>query len=466
MRTETAIPILLAVALGAGCASVRPTDPYKKGDWPGAAASVPREFAAPNPGGPLELERAVEIALAANPDLAAARWDAAAARARHDLASGERLPRISATGGYMHHLDEQRLLPVRRPGDPSILSRDIVTGDLVLTVPIFTGGRLASEIRAADLLRDSADRRLARTREELVFNVSAVFFAILSQERVVGSLEFSRDALEEHLGRVEALVAARKAADVDRMRTEVRLADITQRLAKEKGALAIERRVLANLLGMDPGSEQLFVRGDLAQNLHEPIPPVDSTLAAALDRRPDYFAARASLEAQARMVDAARAGRWPNVSLFGTYGERWALGDLSGTGNERDDIGRIGLLVDLPLFEGGRIGARIEAERASLAAGRERLRKLEMQIGLEVETVLLDLGSSRERIDATAKAVDQARESLRIEQRKYELAKGAIVDVLDAQAALLESETNYYRALADYHGARARLKLAVGEGVR
>ena len=61
------------------------------------------------------------------------------------------------------------------------------------------------------------------------------------------------------------------------------------------------------------------------------------------------------------------------------------------------------------------------------------------------------------------KAVEQARESLRIEREKYNLGKGAIVDVLDAQSAMLDSQTNYYRALADYNTAIAQFRLAVGQ---
>ncbi len=102
-------------------------------------------------------------------------------------------------------------------------------------------------------------------------------------------------------------------------------------------------------------------------------------------------------------------------------------------------------------------------ERAKLAAARERLRQLELRIRLEVETALLNFGSATERVQTLRKSVEQAEESLRIERQKYELGKGASVDVLDAQAALLEAETNYYRALADVQVARAQIDLAVGE---
>ena len=464
MKMKLPILILLAAALGAGCAVIRPTDPF--GDVGSATNRVKRaigETPGFSPRDSLDLPRAIEIALASNPEVAAARWDAEAARARYDIAAAGRLPTLDAVGGYTYNLDEQRLLPVRRQGDPSILGREIVSGDLVLSMPLFTGGRLVSQVRAADFLRQSAGHRAARSREELVFNVSSVFFGILSQERVVAALDFSRGTLEQHLLRVDNLVAARKAAVVDRMRTEVRLADVTQRFVKERNALAVMHRMLANLLGSECSADSLSLRGNLEMDLEAAIPNAGATVAKALERRHDYLSARVALQAQARLVDAARAGYWPSVSLLASYGERWAAGTVSGTGNNPDDIGRVGLVFGIPLFEGGRIGAMVGAQRAELGAARERLRKLELQIRLDVETALLGLQSSRERIEAMQKAVDQARESLRIEQQKYELGKGAIVDVLDAQAALLESETNYYRALADFHTGWAQLRLAEGE---
>ena len=76
---------------------------------------------------------------------------------------------------------------------------------------------------------------------------------------------------------------------------------------------------------------------------------------------------------------------------------------------------------------------------------RSALRKLNLQVRQEVETAILDVDSSSERVKATATAIEQARESLRIETLKYNLGAGVITDVLDAQTALLVTETTYYR---------------------
>ncbi|GAB4274896.1 MAG: TolC family protein [Deferrisomatales bacterium] len=409
------------------------------------------------------MERCVELALENNPKLRAAHWEVATTRAQSTAAASARLPHLRALGSYAHTLDEARLVPTHRNGEPGVFGDDLWAADLVLTLPLFTGGRLVNEVRASELLLDAARQRLGRTRDELVFNVSSLFYTILGQERVVESLQFSLQALEHHRSRVEQLLRAQKAARVDLLRTEVRLADLQQRLVREQNVVAIQRRGLLNLLGLEKAPEAWALRGDLT--LAAEAPDLTEAVAAAENQRPDYQAARAALEAEARRVDVARGARWPSLSLRGSYGWRWAAGATqhpSGT-QTAEDVGSLAFLVDVPLFEGGRLDAREREARARLAAARERLRQLELQILLDVETAVRNIASSRRRVEATRAAVTQAEESFRIEREKYTYGKGTITDVLDAQSALLDAQTQLYRALADHRIARAQLHLAVGE---
>lgn len=413
--------------------------------------------------GPLTLDEAVRIALANNPELSATALGVDAAAAQRDLAAGQRLPSVHAIAGYNHYLDNQRLINPRENGELGVFSRDIFAGDLVITLPLFTGGRITNEIKAAELLHKAAEHTLARTREELVFNVSSVFYGVLAQRKVIESLEFSQKAIQEHLKRVEDMIEAQKATKVDQLRTEVRLADLQQRLVREHNVLSVQVRILANLLGLD-NQQEFEPIGELELTKASTL-TTDQALIQALSNRSDYLAARAALEAQAKAVDAARAGIWPTISLQGAYGERWAsnITDRPAGLNSSDDVGRIGVVADIPLFEGGRVEARIRLERVRMLIAQDHLRQLELKIRLDVETAVLNIDSSEQRVKAMEKAIEQAKESLRIEQEKYDLGKGTIVDVLDSQSALLESQTNYYRALADYNIAMAQLKLAMGE---
>ena len=418
---------------------------------------------------PLSLGQCIQIALANNPDIAARKWEVTQAEAQKDGSLGARWPTLRGAGGYNYfYFDAQRLIPARENGEPGVFSHTLTSADLVLSMPLFTGGQITNRIKASELLLAASENRLARTREELVFNVTSVFDAILGQQQVIGSLLFSIDVLQQQIDRIKDLISVQKGTKVDLLRTEVRLANLEQRLLQEKNTLLIQQRVLANLMGLKDSAAPLAFEGQLKFMPSNADP--EGLFPRVYKTREDYLAAKSELEAQERRVDVARGGHWPSLSVRGSYGWRYApsaiptrIGsDANGMENPHD-VGAVGLFVDIPLFEGGQTDARIRDELARLGAQRERLRKLELQIRLEVETAAANVNSLRQRILTTEKSIEQAKESLDIEREKYELGKSTITDVLDVQGALLEAQSTYYRALADYEAAKAQLRLATGE---
>jgi outer membrane protein TolC len=396
------------------------------------------------------------MALANNPGLAERQWDAAAALADEEIARARRWPELRAEAGYSHFL-EDRLISPRREGDYGALgfTDDLLTGQVLLKMPLYTGGRLLSHVAAAQLLARAAGQRHNHSKEEVVFNVSSVFYSMLGQQQVLRSLLVSREALNQHHRKTLELIATKKAATVDALRTEVRLADVEQQLLREQNVLEIQRLLLASLLGLERVDQGPQIVGAL-EPASDP-PDLSTGLAVALARRQDYLALQSGVNAQREQIGIARAERWPTVSFVASYGNSWAL-DRSDT----NEVGEVGVKVGIPLFDGGRIGATTRREDARFRSLQQALRKLELQIRLEVGTSTANIHSTRARVDVTHKAVAQAEESLRIEQEKYGLGKGVVVDVLDAQSALLKSQTNYHCALADYNTALAQFRLATG----
>ena len=518
---------VVLILLCGGCATVAPTDPSVDAGRAEYTAERPirtpestkEDPAAPSrlPAGELTLEECISYALNNNPEHLMTGVEAESARADAKIQGAARWPNIGLTGSYFHHQESQRLGSPTGPGEPVYYTNDIVSADVVIRMPLYAGGRIVNEFRAATLLSDAASHIFARSEEELVFNVSSAYFSILAQREVIESAEFSREVLSQHLARTEELIEARKAAPVDALRTEVRLAEVEHQLLEERNRYEIQRRLLANLMGVDDDETREI---ELAGALSEDDQPRDDEsireiVRRAFRQRPDYAAALAEVEAQARRVDAARGKREPTISFEAAYGGRWGfdgsgdpsagVGDPSfsinaagapsfstasrlpgggalastwgpegfssarfipATGDSADsfrDSGRIGVTVDVPIFEGGQIQASVAKERAQLRAAQHRLRRLELEMQLEVETAILNVTSALERVGVAEKSIAEAEESLKLERQKYNLGRGAIVDVLDAEEALLQAQTNYYGALADYHIAKAELQLAAGD---
>lgn len=442
-------------------------------DAPSAISSRPL-FSAAAASGPevrdstaelVDLPRAIELALKNNPEIRMRVSEIDEAMALRDKVGGERWPALKMVGGFTEYRREQRLYPAAKPGEPAVVSRYIAGEDLVLSLPLFTGGRLSSSLRASDLAAQSARYAGERTRAEVAFRVTVLYYGILAQRHLCTALAADEAALQGHVRTLTALVEQRKAAPLDRQRVEVRLAALQQRRIQEESMLRSQTLTLWSLLSPDEHARPIRVVGELAP------PPVtsryseDEWMQKALTRRPDYLAARTAAQAQDERVRAARAAYWPQLSLLGSYGLRqapWPTDRPAGT-DAGADVGQIGVAMDLPVFQGGRIGAAIRVEQARSTLAAERLRQVGLRIRVEVETALLDLGSAMERVTVSETALAQASEAFRVETEKNAAGRSTISEVLSAEADLAEAEANRARGVADANTALAALKLVAGE---
>ena len=72
---------------------------------------------------------------------------------------------------------------------------------------------------------------------------------------------------------------------------------------------------------------------------------------------------------------------------------------------------------------------------------------------------------SERNITTVEKAIEQARENLRITEERYKEQVSTTTDVLVAQTLLTDTMTNYYSALYDYKIAKAVLYRAIGQEI-
>ena len=456
MRVAAAVslPTVALVILLSACAVGH------AGPGGGMAAGMPQDAGADDS---LSLGECLEIAMRNNPRIAYSGFRVEAARAERDVAASQRWPILKSMGSYARYSATERMYPPSKPLYPLVYADEVLAWNIHASIPLFTGGRIRNEVKAFEFLEDSARDGLEFTRRKIEYEVMDAFYGILKQQMVIESLWSSRMALGEQADNIEALIAAGKAARADLLRVEVRLADIAQRTETEKAVLAVYKRILLNLIGLDREDIAIKPDGDLCPDF--PEVDIEDALSSAYSDRPDYLAARKEVEAQERRVRATRAAYWPSASLFASYSGKHAVGsyiEVPGSANPWN-IARVGCLLEFPIFEGGKRGAELDREKAKLAGMENELRALKLQVRLEVESAVHYLESARKRLAATDKAVELAQESRRIESEKYDLGKGTITDVLDVESALLEMRAARYSAMVDYNMQIARIRFVTGE---
>jgi outer membrane protein TolC len=214
---------------------------------------------------------------------------------------------------------------------------------------------------------------------------------------------------------------------------------------------------LASYLGLDP-REPIELAAE-EPTLEEGL-ELDAATERALTANPALASARAGLSASRAAVRAAKAGRLPSLSLWGSTDYfNFELEDF----DDEHIEWRYGMSLDFTIFDGFLTKSSIRRSEADLLKARRAAESAERDVILAVRQAWLDLEIARRSIDVAEGAARSSEEDLRLAQERYRLGEGTILDVIDAQVNLTRSRTDLVSARYDARIALSRLRAAVGD---
>lgn len=192
-----------------------------------------------------------------------------------------------------------------------------------------------------------------------------------------------------------------------------------------------------------------------------PIAPVGLP-SRLMDARPDIRQAEQALIAAQANLAVAKAALYPSIALTGFYGsESLQLSQLLDTPAR---IWGVGLGLNLPIFNGGRLQAKVDqvtAAQKQLLAQYEAVLQSAFQ---EVNDALVNVRQQGERQAALAAALSAATQALGIANQRYQAGYSAYLDVLDAQRVLNEASLAHTQAQQAQLEASVSLFKALGGG--
>lgn len=409
----------------------------------------------------MTLEACLREALAKNPDLGAASARTDAASFAVDAARSARLPKLDLTSSYSYSDRPQRLVQPSYMGELLRFDKDIADVALEVRVPLFTGGRLASRIRAAELAAAASRFNLSGSRQDIILNVTAAYLAAVEQKAVLAAIQASLESLSAQLEIAGAMEEVGRTAPLDRLKVEVRAASVTQRMSKAGRDEELIRVHLGVLLGRDPRTSPPTV-GDLPSLPQPDVIDVDRLFDEAVGCRPELQALRQETARRRAELALVNAERWPSLDVFGRWTARSVVPFSGGPLPGHQEFATGGLTLKFPLWTGGEIKARAGQAQGFLNEAQERERAGTLEVAEEIRREAAALAEARDRERVALKGVEQARQAFSIERANYELGRGTVNDLLDAQAAQLEAELALAQARHDIAIAAVALARAAG----
>ena len=408
---------------------------------------------------PLTLNAALAYAQQHSPRLAAKRQGVTTEQAAIAGARAERLPRLTlgaSARGSSQPTQTAMGFPLTQLGsipEGQPFGRGHLNAEIRATMPVYTGGRIASAVSLAQAQRDLAQVTVRDVERGLDFDVTRTYANLVQLDRDIEAARESLNALTESRRVVSQMFDEGKVARVDLLKVDTRLADVQDTAIEFRNAREIQAGEFNSILGRSI-DDSVVVETTLPRPLAQPSLEHVSLLARAGNL--PYQFAEAQVSVAERGVAVAKAAQRPSLSL--------AAGVI---GQSVDPFlmykGGVvaGIVFSFPFFDRV-LGFRVEEAKSRELERRADLRQVELDAAQRVRTAYLQVKNSEERIRATETAIGYAREALRIEQEKQRYGRGIIENLLDAQAALLTSEAKFYRALADHMAATAAVRRETG----
>jgi len=320
---------------------------------------------------------------------------------------------------------------------------------------LFQGFKTVTATDAALFNYDASKNQHESNRQDLILSTTQAYYKLVQAERLIRVAENSVERTQLHLNVAKARVKAGVASRSDVLKAEVELSNAGLTFIRAKNGRLTAQGSLNVLLGRPAGSPILIV-DDLGDHERSTAPPFDSLVAVALQHRPELKSFDSRLLAQRSNIQYARSNYFPSLSLDANYGYGGA--EVAAL----DNTWSAGLTLSIPLFTGFSTSARVAQEEIALRSLDLQRDALRQQISLEVWNAYATLKEAEERIDNTKTFVENATENLNIAEGEYNEGIGSMIDVTDAQTALLTAEQSHVEALADFRIAIASLERSLG----
>ena len=404
------------------------------------------------------LAEAWALADAQDNALAAVRSQAEAADLDAAAARGQRWPSLAVGGAYTR-LDDSPAFDFGFTGLPIVAPElfggdDFWMGAATVTVPLFTGGRISSSIAAAEARGRGAGAQVEGAEEDVKLAVADAYVNVLRARKALEVADSNVTTLESLVSDIGAMFERELVPKNDLLAVQVALADARQgRLraanAAELALASYNRRVGEPLTRAADLDETLPVPADL------PSDP-DELVKAAVEKRSELKVLDEQATAYGQLAKSERSRVLPQLSLTGAYNY------LENTFLDDEDFASVGVGVQWAVFDGGQARKRAAALERSRRATEQQRADVESLIALQVRQSWLDVDETRQRIQVTAGAVEQAEENLRIARERYGAGLGTQTQLLEAESLRVQALRNRDNAVLDAGLAKLRLARAVG----
>lgn len=320
------------------------------------------------------------------------------------------------------------------------------------------GLQQVAALKGATAAAARAEAELEISRRGLVASVVALYYGVTVADQKAALLD---EGLKEATAFTDLTMkreAAREVAHADVVKALLQQQQ-RQRDVADAHLLADKARLeLAVLLFPDPRTE--YVVTPIADP--KPLPERKEIEVAAGNNNPELKSALASLHESDAAVLSARAAYLPDLALNFTYGIDAPQFAKNGPDSAKNLGYSMSATLDIPVWDWLSTQKRVKQSNIRRDAAKVALTNTQRRLVATLDEAYAEAAASRVQVDLLEQSSRTASESLRLTKLRYSSGEATVLEVVDAQNALIQARSEEADGAIRYENALASLQMLTG----
>jgi outer membrane protein len=306
---------------------------------------------------------------------------------------------------------------------------------------------------------DSAARRLADARQQLIVDVAAAYYGVLQAEELSAAAVRARDRATDLVAAADARARAGLDTQLDVMRAQLLASQAETAVADRTDAVAEAHERLNLILGR-PIDGDVSLTGAPETFVPDAPPDAERAIAEALAARADVRDATARVRDARRALEIARWNVLPPVTVNVEYAQHGFGSPLQPLYQPYNGW-HVSLTSSYAIDRGG-AAASVERSELAIRAAERQVQDAEQRVAAEVRQALRAVARADASVPQQRQARDLAARQLELARLRYERGLADNLTVVDAENALAQAETACITGVIAQRLARLRLARAIG----
>ena len=339
-------------------------------------------------------------------------------------------------------------------------NRQMYMVSAMVTQPVYMGGAITAANRIADITETMAANKEEVSRQTILHDIDQTYWTVVSL-RHKQKLADSYLALVKKLDSdVAKMIKEGVATRADGLKVNVKVNEAEMQVTQVEDGLSLAKMLLCQLCGM-PTESTITLADENSESISLGDAVAIGDTAQAIDRRPEMNLLQNAVDLSKQATKLVRSAFLPQVLVAGGY--LMTNPNLyDGFTKKFAGIWNIGVMVRIPVWNWMEGAYKVRAAKAATTIAQLEMDDTREKIGLQVSQSNFKLNEAYKKLSMAKKNVEKAEENLRCANVGFKEGVLQTTDVMEAQTAWMQAQSQKIDAEVDVKISQVNLKKALG----